>query len=975
MSIPPLSCQGYEYKVPPVRWFQAIDVPSWDPFHSNQGGEEAEECPMEWIPFSKHDSAILESAYSSRVSGMKVTCSEDHLFEVDLDSREISPIYWIGPIYQVVRASWFYEGEGGKFIPCDEFLSDQIEDGYIKHQAWIPPQNSNDENNKNKNLQERSRYLTDKYSGQYVVYLNTALAWLIIDDLTGKLSKTFFSSFTNGEHLGGVKLLRGYWEVEKYLLKNSAAVKDNTKIDMEKLKDNSNLDDDNKRLHNLNHQKREIEDYEEIEEPEREIDHLILCIHGIGQKLNEKKRSPNFVNEVNLLRRTIKQIYASNPPSDVAARLADRKINSNNGRSKFEKGSQIGNGIQVLPINWRQDIKFGMASEKDQTLHDLSLSFGEGQPTLDEIKLDSVPNLRMLISDALVDVLLYMTPKFRDMILKIVVREMNRVYNLFIDRNPNFLKIGGKVSIYGHSLGSLVAFDVLCHQSILTSPFNNDLDCIFGVCPQNDFHHSNINNGHHRISNGSRLNGRDGLNCNNGINGINQSREWNEKKKFTGNKFFNQLYDEPECLSRDSNDEHRLQQLKYKLDFEAETLYSVGSPIGLFLLLKGVKIGSRKYYDALNKINESNNWSEVNLNSYDEIDLNGKSDNSSEGNSEFKYRRTMMNSQKKKRQNLNKDQLMSQDQTSLIPLCYPAVNNIYNIFHKSDPIAYRLEPLISRHCKSLKPALIPYHKGGLKAVQLASDTSVQQSTKQKQLEQIRSDSMLAGNSSSSCASLPVEMTRNGNSGAMNVQNVGTNIVRRGGINGRSFKKRNGSELHKSCIKNLHNCNGSIDNKRRDSVDSNGKSTVLNSGGSIYASSLYKDANGSVIGLTAEARRKSYQIRKSTSAQLEEDLDYKNTGEERLKSLNKNVGYLSAISVHLNYWTDCDVAHFILQETYKNYDDGKNSSRRPSARHDHTLTTHMKNPIGGHIKEITAAKNVIVTQKKAKNVIKGETIRK
>lgn len=39
--------------------------------------------------------------------------------------------------------------------------------------------------------------------------------------------------------------------------------------------------------------------------------------------------------------------------------------------------------------------------------------------------------------------------------------EMNRLYELFRQRNPTF---GGSVSVSGHSLGSLIMFDLLCHQ-------------------------------------------------------------------------------------------------------------------------------------------------------------------------------------------------------------------------------------------------------------------------------------------------------------------------------------------------------------------------------------------------------------------------------------------------------------------------------------------------------------------------------
>ena len=44
----------------------------------------------------------------------------------------------------------------------------------------------------------------------------------------------------------------------------------------------------------------------------------------------------------------------------------------------------------------------------------------------------------------------------------IVGTEMNRIYALYLKRNPDFK---GKISIYGHSLGSLLAYDILSNQT------------------------------------------------------------------------------------------------------------------------------------------------------------------------------------------------------------------------------------------------------------------------------------------------------------------------------------------------------------------------------------------------------------------------------------------------------------------------------------------------------------------------------
>lgn len=46
-----------------------------------------------------------------------------------------------------------------------------------------------------------------------------------------------------------------------------------------------------------------------------------------------------------------------------------------------------------------------------------------------------------------------MTQKYREQMTIVITNEINRVYNLFIQRHPEFLKNNGKVSILGHSLG------------------------------------------------------------------------------------------------------------------------------------------------------------------------------------------------------------------------------------------------------------------------------------------------------------------------------------------------------------------------------------------------------------------------------------------------------------------------------------------------------------------------------------------
>ena len=49
----------------------------------------------------------------------------------------------------------------------------------------------------------------------FVVYADTQSAWLMTDDFYGKLSSSLYQRISSGQHMGGVKLVRGYSELSK----------------------------------------------------------------------------------------------------------------------------------------------------------------------------------------------------------------------------------------------------------------------------------------------------------------------------------------------------------------------------------------------------------------------------------------------------------------------------------------------------------------------------------------------------------------------------------------------------------------------------------------------------------------------------------------------------------------------------------------------------------------------------------------
>lgn len=113
-------------------------------------------------------------------------------------------------------------------------------------------------------------------------------------------------------------------------------------------------------------------------------------------------------------------------------------------KSSCEKG--LVHRVEVLPISWHDKL------HSDETGIDKQLK---------SITLESIPKLRDFTNDTLLDILFYTSPVYCQNIISVVGNEINRIYDLFKQRNPAF---NGGVSLGGHSLGSLILFDLLCHQ-------------------------------------------------------------------------------------------------------------------------------------------------------------------------------------------------------------------------------------------------------------------------------------------------------------------------------------------------------------------------------------------------------------------------------------------------------------------------------------------------------------------------------
>uniref|UniRef100_A0A8C3TIX8 DDHD domain containing 2 n=1 Tax=Chelydra serpentina TaxID=8475 RepID=A0A8C3TIX8_CHESE len=142
-----------------------------------------------------------------------------------------------------------------------------------------------------------------------------------------------------------------------------------------------------------------------------QIDHLVFVVHGIGPACDIRFRSiVQCVNDFRTVSLSMLQAHFK----------------------KAQEQQQIGR-VEFLPVNWHSP------------LHSTGVDVD-----LERITLPSINRLRHFINDTILDVFFYNSSTYCQTIVDTVASEMNRLYRLFLQRNPDFK---GGASIAGHSLG------------------------------------------------------------------------------------------------------------------------------------------------------------------------------------------------------------------------------------------------------------------------------------------------------------------------------------------------------------------------------------------------------------------------------------------------------------------------------------------------------------------------------------------
>jgi len=513
--------------------------------------------------------------------------------------------------------------------------------------------------------------------GQSITYSGPNSAWLLSTNIASQLARAVMTKITNNENVGGTRLIRGYTEVEKWKKRNEEANKN--KFSTKKEESDSptasrsgsrSIDSQTEGLSKIPEKSNTeftinnytINDEKAVDHRYDKIEHLIFVVHGIGEKFAEEKASSTIESSVNDIRKTAKEVAKLYFCKDKKQHQRGTVLPS------FETTSENaykniyvpeGTGVQFIPVNWRRHMnidKYKVKRKKHRSRQGLKKSIsntiGKSKeeenkkentknesndnlkakstdylkpesistsnsnlkpesasasdidddydddddddefdfPKMNDILLESIPAVRTIVTDLALDVLYYMVPRFYQQMITILSDEINRLYKLFKKHHPDF---NGKVSLFGHSLGSQLCFDILCHQiPECLKDENNNVDTI----------------------------------------------------KYTRTSAYG------------SENSYNYKQL----DFPVHTFFAVGSPIGLFTILSDRNI---RFFD----------WKHPSMKGL-----------------------------------TNNDTLV------------PIVKKMYNIFHPSDPVAHRIEPLILKkkdyikeEGEILKPNPVPYSKGGL----------------------------------------------------------------------------------------------------------------------------------------------------------------------------------------------------------------------------------------------------------------------
>jgi len=698
------SFRTYPADCPPlkVQWYHAIDVPKRKGVSVKERqklvtNEKPVQKPKKFSAFSISDSRAIESRYQQLLEATEsptkaphkeisqsVPVNEDFLFDVVIDQRELSPVYWLGPVYEVRRGTWFFQ-EGTSLRPCEENLAAQLEEGYLKTKPWRSPARSRSQSvaksvtpkQSQGNLkaapgkdatanppetvgqttgnQPQSYRLFGSHMNSFVTYQDGNIAWLSTDTMLSWVTSSMYERFSGGGYMSGIKLVRGYTEPTKPK-ESELQEKDKSKTPVSATaEDVPGLDHRQQKLLNRRSAppstKAVVQTQEADPEPTKST-----AIEGRGARLQRQLSSlmeggnPIETEEQMQERQEQEMRDYHTQAGESQKRDVDHLILVTHGI-----GQQL--GLRMESINFVQDVNVLRKTLKSTyaSSADLKALNSELNAELGNCRVQVLPVCWRHLLDF---------PRQRE---RKEEHDLGDVDDLE-DNYPSLEDITIEGVAFARSLISDLALDVLLYQSSyreqIASIVLQECNRIYRLyCDRNPGFKGKVHLMGHSLGSAILFD----LLC-------------RQKDPKADHSKTNPLRFWP---GKQQSDMTHLtaKERRLAMEFEVDDFYCLGSPIGLFEMLEGRTIAARQ----APKPHASDDVLQREL---EEVDLATRSmGNSAEG---------------------IPHQTLSSTQVSS-----PKARQVFNIFHPSDPISYRLEPLISPAMRSLKPQGLPYTKKGI----------------------------------------------------------------------------------------------------------------------------------------------------------------------------------------------------------------------------------------------------------------------
>ncbi|KAI9762559.1 MAG: hypothetical protein M4579_000362 [Chaenotheca gracillima] len=716
-----------------VKWFYAVDVPKRKPQNPGQPVKDTKPppAPKKFVAFTPHDSRSIEAAYQkvaeeedaagpkpavtqgeggdlggkstkddptgpSTNRTTKVAVNEDYLFDVDIESRELAPVYWLGPIYEVRRGTWFYQ-DGSSMRTCDENLATQLEEGFLKVKPWkyppsqqtpaqpksrptslkagetlgILPKKSEEDlkNTKADDVQDgesgqktgsdspqpqlQTHRLFGAYMNSVVTYQDPTTAWIVSDDFMSRMSSTVYQRFAGGGHLGGTKVVRGYidpgvgkTEEEKKQDNKVDSAQDEQKTDMARKRSSGQSTSSSPERSEQVAAKQESETRRQA--LERDMANFVTSTEGNDQATEEEE----------------------------ARQRDEKEIQDDYVGDGGEQGREI---EHLILVTHGIGQRLGLRMESVNFVHDVNML----RKTLKGVYSSSA-DLQAL--NAEVEKL----PKnCRVQVLPVCWRHLLDFPKQSLKQNRKEQDISDTDS-YGEdeeypSLADITVEGVPAVRSLIT-------DLALDILLYQSAYREHIS--------GIVL-----RECNHIYKlFMERNPNFSGQVSLIGHSLGSAILFDILCRQKDEGKPpstahaHRRERTTstketgtkpaLDLDFPVDDLFCLGSPIGLFQMLKGRTIAARQSPNA--------EPSESPLNP----DALEDPFSAASGTDPVSAARKAAE---------------KASSGSILPLTVstPKCRNLFNIFHPTDPIGYRIEPLITPAMSSLKPQLLPYTKRGI----------------------------------------------------------------------------------------------------------------------------------------------------------------------------------------------------------------------------------------------------------------------